>query len=122
MAIKKKKKVSPKKRVVKKKVAKRAVKKKAVKKKLVLAKVKREKPIGEVTHFFGKIKVAIVKFKAPVKVGAEVWFKGATTDFSQVIQSMQFDHKPVSVAKKDKEIGIKVKKQVREGDLVFKSG
>lgn len=116
MPIKKKKKVLPKKRTVKK-----VLKKKSAKKP-VLLKIKKEKPIGEVTHFFGKIKVAIVKFKVPVKVGTEVWFKGATTDFKQAIQSMQFDHKPVSLAKKGKEIGIKVKKQVREGDLVYKSG
>ena len=117
MPTKEKKKVS-----LKKKLAKKAVKKKAVKKKPVLVKLKKEKPIGAVTHFFGNIKVAIVKFKAPVKVGAEVWFKGATTDFKQTIQSMQFDHKPVKIAKKGKEIGIKVNKKVREGDEVFKAG
>ena len=98
---------------------KKLAKKKAVKKTVKKAAVKKEKPIGEVTHFFGKIKVAIVKLKAPVKVGVEVWFKGVTTDFKQVIQSMQIDHEPISLAKKGKEIGIKVKKRAREGDLVY---
>ena len=77
------------------------------------------KPIGVVTHFYGKIKVAIIKFKQPVKVGAEIAIRGATTDFKQVIASMQYDHKPLKVAKKGKEVGIKVKKKVHEGDRVF---
>jgi len=32
------------------------------------------KPIGQVTHFYGGLKVAIVKFKKPVKVGSGVYF------------------------------------------------
>ena len=77
------------------------------------------KPIGEVTHFFGNLGVAIVKFKKPVDVGARVKFKGATTDFDETIGSMQFDHKPIEKAKKGQEIGIKVSKKVRDGDEVF---
>lgn len=81
--------------------------------------VKAPKAIGTVTHFFGHIEVAIVKFKVPVKVGARVHFKGATTDFEETIKSMQFDHKPVEVAKKGQEVGIKVGDKVREGDEVY---
>lgn len=77
------------------------------------------KPIGKVTHFYGKIKVAIIKFKAPVKVGAEIAVRGATTDFKQVIVSMQYDHEPIKSASKGKEVGIKVKKKVHEGDEIF---
>ncbi len=77
------------------------------------------KPIGVVTHFFTQIKVAIVKFKQPVSVGKEIRFHGATTDFKQVLKSMQYDHKPVTKAPKGKQIGIKVSKRVREGDSVF---
>ncbi len=82
---------------------------------------KTEKPIGAVTHFYGGIKVAIAKFKVPVKAGSEVKFKGATTDFAQKIESMQFDHEPVRLAKKGQQVGIKVKKRVREGDLIYKN-
>jgi hypothetical protein len=104
------------------KTKKKAVKAKAKKK--VAAKkpakvVKPLKPVGVVTHFFTAIKVAIVKFKVPVKIGATVIFRGATTDFKQKITSLQFDHKPLKVAIKNKEIGIKVSKRVREDDEVF---
>src|SRR3989344_5281404 len=82
-------------------------------------KAKKQKPIGVVTHFYGNISVAIVKFKTTVKVGTAVKFNGATTDFEETIKSMQFNHEPVSSAKKGQQIGIKVKKRVREGDSVY---
>ncbi|MEE8131468.1 MAG: hypothetical protein V3T98_00185 [Candidatus Paceibacterota bacterium] len=77
------------------------------------------KPIGEVTHYFGNIGVAIVKFKKEVKLGETVNFKGAHTDFTQTIESMQYDHKEIEKAKKGQEVGIKVSEKVREGDEVF---
>ncbi len=82
---------------------------------------KTPKPIGMVTHFFGGIKVAIVKFKKPVRMGAELHFKGATTDFTSSIASMQYDHKPIHMAPKGKEVGIKVAKKVRVGDKVYEA-
>lgn len=96
----------------------KTAKKKPVPKKTAKA-IKVPKAIGIVTHFFGHIEVAIVKFKVPVDVGTKVHFKGATTDFEEAIKSMQFDHKPVEVAKKGQEVGIKVGDKVREGDEVF---
>ena len=99
---------------------KKTVAKKAPAKKVAAKKIKVEKPVGAVTHYFTAIKVAIVKFKQPVKVGDTLAFRGATTDFKQKIASMQFDHKSIAVAAKGKEIGMKVGKRVREGDEVFK--
>lgn len=94
------------------KATKRAVNKKVVK-------VKKPKKIGKVVHYYGGIKVAIVKFNKDIKAGREVRFKGNTTDFKQTVSSMQFDHKEVKTAKKGKQIGVKVKSRVRDGDEVF---
>lgn len=94
--------------------AKKGIKKKTVAKKAVVI-----KPIGTVTHFYGGIKVAIVKFSKPVRQGSAVGFRGATTDFVQKLESMQYDHKVVRLAPKGKQIGVKVKKRVREGDKVY---
>ena len=80
---------------------------------------KKVKPIGKVTHYYAHIKVAIVKFNTKVKAGTELYFKGATTDFKEASKSMQFDHEVVKVAPKGKQIGIKVKKRVRDGDEVY---
>jgi putative protease len=78
------------------------------------------KQIGEVTHFYGGLSVAIVKFKEPVKVGDEIWFFGATTDFKEKIGSMQYNHQGIPEAKKGQEVGIKVEGKVREGDEVYR--
>jgi hypothetical protein len=106
------------------KAKKKVIKKKAPVKKAKPTKkpapVKKIKPIGKVTHYYAHIKVAIVKFNTKVKAGTELYFKGATTDFKEASKSMQFDHKPVAAAMPKKQIGIKLKKRVREGDLVYK--
>lgn len=90
-------------------------------KKIGLAKktVREDKPIGEVTHFYSNIGVAIVRFNREMPVGKNVTFQGATTDFSQNINSMELDHKPVNSAPAGKEVGVKVKEKVREGDQVY---
>lgn len=77
------------------------------------------KPIGKVTHYFGGIGVAIVKFNKTVNVGEKIKFKGATTDFEQTIESMQYDHQDIKSAKKNQEVGIKIEQKVREGDEVY---
>lgn len=76
--------------------------------------------IGEVTHYFGGIDVAIVKFNRTVKVGEKVHFKGATTDFEEAIASMQYNHQDIPEAKKGQEVGIKVEGKTREGDKVYR--
>ncbi len=80
---------------------------------------KKPKRIGKVTHYYGGIRVAIIKFNKDIRISKEVRFKGATTDFKQTISSMQFDHKDIKTAKKGKQVGIKVKSKVRVGDEVF---
>ena len=107
--------------IMKKTKTKSKPKKKAIKRKVVAAIKKGPKPIGVVKHFFGKIKVAIIRFAKTVPVGATIEVRGATTNFRFTIDSMQFDHKPVKHAKPKKLIGIKVPKRVREGDNVFLS-
>jgi hypothetical protein len=117
--LKKKKVASKKKTPAKKRGIKKGTKTKKVVKK-VLTQFPIGKPIGKVTHFFTEISVAIVVFKQNVPAGTPLHFKGATTDFKQPANSMQYDHASVAVAKKGKQIGIKVKKRVREGDKVHK--
>lgn len=80
-----------------------------------------EKEIGEVSHYFTRIGVAAVKITADVlNVGDTIHIKGHTTDFQQVIESMQIEHVQVKSAKAGEVIGLKVKEHVREGDRVYK--
>jgi putative protease len=80
---------------------------------------KNEKPIGEVIHYYNKIKVAVVKFYKTIPIGIKVKFHGKTTNFTQNISSIQFDHKELAEAPNGKEVGIKVNEKVREGDKIF---
>ncbi len=80
-----------------------------------------EKKIGVVTHYFGKITVAIIKIEEEgLKVGDTVHFKGHTSDFTQKVESMELEHKTIQEAKVGESIGIKVSEHAREGDVVYK--
>lgn len=79
-----------------------------------------EKEIGKITHFFGKISVAVIELSDSVKTGDKIHVKGATSDFEQELSSMQIDHKEVPEAKANESIGLKVNEPVREGDLVYR--
>ena len=80
---------------------------------------KKAKPIGKVTHYYGGIEVAIVKFNKAVEKGTKVRFSGATTNFEQSLDSMQYDHKDIDSAPKGKEVGVKVEDRVREDDEIY---
>ena len=106
--------------MAKNKMAKKA-KKVSKKRKVKVKKAKGPKAIGRVTHWFGKINVAVIKLLVPFKVGDYIHIKGAHADFVQRIDSMQINHKYVEKAGKGAEIGLKVKQKVREDYLVFKA-
>ncbi|MEO0136042.1 MAG: hypothetical protein ABIL40_02690 [candidate division WOR-3 bacterium] len=80
-----------------------------------------EKLIGRVTHYFNKIGVAVVEITDDeLNVGDTIHIRGHTTDFQQVVNSMQIEHKPIEKAKKGESIGMKVDSVVHEKDLVYK--
>jgi putative protease len=80
---------------------------------------KNEKPIGEITHYYGKIQVGIVKMLTGMKVGDKIKIKGSSTDFEQEVKSMQIEHEQVDKVKKGDMIGLMVDQEVREGDKVY---
>lgn len=103
----------------KKKTAKARKPAKKAPKKAPAKKVAAPKPIGKVIHFFDKISVAVVQLSAPLKQGDKIRIEGHGQSFTQVVASMQIEHEKISVAKKGQEVGMKVSKPVKEGDLVF---
>ncbi len=76
--------------------------------------------IGHITHFFSKISVAILDLTAPLSVGDRILVKGPSTDFEQVVESMQIEHENIQRAEKGQSIGIKLTQQARERDVVYK--
>jgi len=81
----------------------------------------KEKVIGIVTHYFSKVRAAVIKLKAPLSVGDTIKIKGHTTDFKQAITSLQIDRVPIDSAKKGQEIGLLVDSRVRQHDSVYKA-
>lgn len=121
-SIGKKKPVSKKKPVVKKKKPVKAVKKAVTVKRKAKTAVKKEKNviIGEVTHYFPKVRAAVVLLKTALSLGDSVKIKGHTTDFTQSVDSIQMDRTALKTAKKGQEIGLLVNSRVRKGDKVYK--
>lgn len=76
--------------------------------------------IGKITHYFTNIGVAVIDLEAPLAKGDKISIEGATTNFTQTIDSMQIEHKNVAKAKKGDSIGLQVKDRVRSGDNVYK--
>jgi len=129
MPLKKKrtKKKLTKKKAIKRKVAKkRPIKKRKTlqlrqkKKKLRVIKKSKENIIGIVTHYFPKVRAAVIKLKAPLAIGDTVKIKGHTTDFTQNVTSIQIDRVTISLAKKGQEIGLLVNSRARQHDAVYK--
>lgn len=79
------------------------------------------KPMGEITHYFDRIKVAVVKINiGTVLIGDRLTIVGAKYKFVQKLWSMQIESQDVKVAKKGQLIGIKVDRLVTVGDIVYK--
>jgi putative protease len=80
-----------------------------------------ETKVGVITHYFGKISVAVIKATdGPIAVGDTIHIKGHTTDHTQVVESLQIEHQPVERIEIGQEAGMKVTARVHEHDEVFK--
>jgi putative protease len=78
------------------------------------------KLIGEVTHYYGKIGVGIIKLTGALNVNDRIRIAGGDVDFTQEVGSMEIDHKKVEAAKSGDVIGLRVDQKVREGYKVYK--
>lgn len=77
--------------------------------------------VGVVTHYFGKIGVAIVQATdGPIAVGDTIHIKGTHTDHTQLVDSLQSEHRPIERIEPGQDAGIKVGCHAHEHDVVFK--
>jgi len=79
-----------------------------------------EEQVGIIKDYFAKIDVAGIDVTGHLKVGDTIHIKGHTSDFEQVVESMQIEHDQVEEAKAGDAIGIKVSERCRHGDTVYK--
>jgi len=76
--------------------------------------------VGQITHFFSKIGVAVIELTAPLAVGDRILVKGPATDFEQVVASMQIEHSNIPKAEAGQSVGLKLAEHARERDVVYK--
>ena len=80
-----------------------------------------EQQVAVIVKFFAKPSVAALQVTdGSIKKGDTLRYKGHTTDFTEVVNSMEVDNQPVEEAKVGDLIGVKVKERVRENDKVYK--
>jgi hypothetical protein len=79
-----------------------------------------EKAVGVVTHYYSHLGVAIVQINTGLlRAGDNIRIKGHTTDLTEQIASMEYEHQHVDEARPGQSVGIKVLDHVREHDIVY---
>lgn len=77
--------------------------------------------VGKVTHFYDKIKVAVIELDAQLSVGDKIKFvRGGEDMFEEVVESMQVEHEKIETANKGDIVGLKVEGEVKEGAEIYK--
>lgn len=76
--------------------------------------------IGRIEGYFAHPSVAKVELTAPLKIGETIYVKGHTTDFQQVVESMQIDRQPIPEAQPGQSVGLKVKDRCRKHDVIYR--
>jgi len=81
-----------------------------------------EQRIGVVTHYYSHLSVATLRLEpgATPRVGDLIHILGHTTDFTQRVESLEVDRKPVLEVGPNDDFGLKVVDHAREHDVVFK--
>jgi translation initiation factor IF-2 len=80
-----------------------------------------EEEVGIVVKFFSKPSVAAIEItKGKIQKGDILRYKGHTTDFTEVVKSMEVDNRSVEEVNAGDLVGVKVKERVREKDTVYK--
>lgn len=78
--------------------------------------------IGKITHYFPAIQVAAVEISGDgLRLGDTIRVVGHTSNFTQVIGSMEIDHNPVESATAGDLVGIQLLERARVNDLVFRA-
>ncbi len=78
------------------------------------------KKIGEITHYFSKIGVAIIQLRGALSIGEKILIKGTTTHIEQDVTSMPIEQKDIIKPKRGQNIGLKVDGKVRKKDNVYR--
>ena len=76
--------------------------------------------IGQITHFYNRISVAVLSLTDTLSVGDQVHITGHTTDFTQEVTSLEIGHEKVSVVRPGDEVALKLIEPARKEDVIYK--
>ena len=80
-----------------------------------------EEAIGVITHYYSHLGVAVAQLnKGSLTTGDMIHVKGHTTDFTQTVASMEYEHQHIDQAGAGQNIGLKVIDHAREHDIVYR--
>ncbi len=77
--------------------------------------------VGEVTHYYDKINIAILKLTGNLSLGDKVRIVSKDGEFTQSITLMLHEHQQIKTAEKEQTIGLKVNQPVNVNSLVYKT-
>ncbi len=75
---------------------------------------------GIVINYYRTIGVASIKLNDYLEIGGLIHIKGHTTDFEQVVESLQIKHQNVIRASISEVVGLKVNDFVRKHDRIYR--
>ena len=76
--------------------------------------------VGRVSHYYNRIKVAVIDLEGPLRVGDTIKFvRGGEDQFQQEVTSMQLEHQPVEKANNGDSIGVQTKEDIKNGAEVY---
>ncbi len=82
-----------------------------------------DQKVGNVSHYYNHLGVAIIEVESPFAVGDTLKFirRGDNEElFQQKVESIQEEHVSLEKAEKGKSVGVKVDQLVHKGVDVFK--
>ncbi len=79
-----------------------------------------DEEIGEICSYYSQVGAAAIKLHGSIKIGDKIRIMGKTTNFIQVVESMEHELKPVTEGVPNQLVGIKLKYKCRTGDKVYK--
>jgi hypothetical protein len=77
--------------------------------------------VGEVTHYFNRVGVAVIALVERLEVGDWIGFvRNEELLFEQEVTSMQVEHENIMVAEAGDDIGLQVAHKVKNGTEVYR--
>ena len=76
--------------------------------------------IGNITHYFDKISVAVLELSDTLTVGEKIKIDNHGEEFTMTVESMQIEHEEIQEAKKGQSVGMKVTQPVKPGAQVYR--